>query len=148
MRKGAAFLVAGLAVAFILAVFASPFASSHPDGLQSSVLKGACGGAADSATCLAEREGESRWGGAPLPGYGGDGGPARSGLLGVAATFLVGYGLVILVRARRERDAEDRDRKDRDRGDRDRGDRDGGDRDGGDRDGGDREDASPRDRVG
>jgi cobalt/nickel transport protein len=114
MRKSAVFIVAGLVVAFSLAIFASPFASSHPDGLESSVLKSSCDSAADKDACLADKEGESRWGGAPLPDYGGDAGPARAGLIGVAATFLVGYGLVVLVRARRERDAENRDAEDRD----------------------------------
>lgn len=104
MRKGIPFVVAGLLVAVLLAVFGSPFASSDPDGLESSVLKSACKGAADQDACLAEKAGESRWGRAPLADYGGDAGPAISGLLGVAATFLIGYGLVLFIRSNRRRD--------------------------------------------
>jgi cobalt/nickel transport protein len=104
VRKGIPFVVAGLLVAVVLAVFGSPFASSHPDGLESSVMKSACKGAADQDACLAEKAGESRWSRAPLADYGGDAGPAMSGLLGVAATFLIGYGLVRFVRSNRRRD--------------------------------------------
>lgn len=97
-RKGIAFILAGLAIAFVLAVFVSPFASSNPDGLESAVLRSACANQADPDACLAEKAGESRWGRAPLADYGGEAGPALSGLVGVAATFLIGYGAVILAR--------------------------------------------------
>jgi cobalt/nickel transport protein len=97
-RKGLAFIVAGLAVAFILAIFVSPFADPNPDGMESAVLKSACAGAADPDACLAEKAGEARWDRAPLPDYGGDAGPALSGLIGVTATFLIGYGALILAR--------------------------------------------------
>jgi cobalt/nickel transport protein len=97
-RKGIAFVVAGLAVAFILAIFVSPFADPNPDGLESAVLKSACAEAADPDACLEEKAGEARWDRAPLPDYGGDAGPALSGLIGVTAAFLIGYGALSLAR--------------------------------------------------
>jgi cobalt/nickel transport protein len=106
-KLGAAFIVAGLLIALALAIFASPFASSHPDGLESAVLKIACAGADDRDACLAEKAGESRWSRAPLPDYGGDAGPAMSGLIGVVAVFVIGYGLVVFARARRRREDAD-----------------------------------------
>jgi cobalt/nickel transport protein len=98
-RKGIAFILSGLAIAFVLAIFVSPFANPNPDGLESAVLKSACANAADPEACLEEKAGEARWDRAPLPDYGGDAGPALSGLIGVAATFLIGYGALVLARS-------------------------------------------------
>jgi cobalt/nickel transport protein len=100
-RKGIAFILSGLAIAFVLAIFVSPFANPNPDGLESAVLRSACANAADPDACLEEKAGEARWDRAPLPDYGGDAGPALSGLIGVAATFLIGYGALVLARSGR-----------------------------------------------
>lgn len=102
MRRGVVLVVAGLLVALALGVLASPFASSHPDGLGSAALRTACADAPDRDACLAEKAGAPRYDRAPLPDYGGDASPRLSGLVGVVATFLIGWGIVLLVRAGRD----------------------------------------------
>lgn len=96
-RRLAAFTVAGLAVALALAVFASPHASSHPDGLEK---------VAEDSGFLdrAAGEGEALWEGAPFPDYGVGGVESESvstglaGLLGTAAVFAAGYAVIRTVR--------------------------------------------------
>jgi len=92
-----AFVLAGLAVALLVGALVSGFAASTPDALQRAVIESACQGAADEEACVAEEEG------APLL----DAQPAfmsgyevtwLSGLIGVAVTFALGTGLVLLVR--------------------------------------------------
>jgi len=100
-RRTWAFVAAGLVVAFGLAFFVSPFASSQPDGLNKvATEKGFDSNARDHALD-----------GSPLAGYGVDGvhdaklGKGLSGIIGVALTFAVGYGVLTLVRVTRRRRA-------------------------------------------
>ncbi|HMK11866.1 MAG TPA: PDGLE domain-containing protein [Acidimicrobiales bacterium] len=93
------FIAAGLAVAFVLAFFVSPYASSKPDGLN----KVAADKGFDSDIQ------ESPVNGSPLAGYDVHGvhdaklSKGLSGIIGVALTFAIGYGLLTLLRASRRR---------------------------------------------
>jgi hypothetical protein len=91
------FLVLGFLVAVVVAVVISQFASSSPDGLE---FVAGREGFADTVTPHAVD-------GSPLADYGSglfDGGAvgtAVAGLIGVVATFAVGYGLLRLSRRRK-----------------------------------------------
>ena len=97
------FVVGGLIVVLGLSFFASPYASSSPDGLNRVAIdKGFDSTAKDSATA-----------GGPLAGYGVKGVENRSlstglaGVIGVAITFGVGmilFGFLRTIRARRRPD--------------------------------------------
>lgn len=93
------FIGAGLIVAFALAFFVSPYASSQPDGLNKVAAdEGFDSGARDHALDDS-----------PLAGYGVDGvenaklSKGLSGVIGVTLTFAVGYGALTLVRISRKR---------------------------------------------
>ncbi len=94
-------VVVGLVVAVALATFASPFASSSPDGLEKV--------AADKALDT-DVEAHALAGG-PLADYGVEGvdnarvSTGLAGLIGVAVTFAVGFGVfAVIKRARVEPD--------------------------------------------
>lgn len=96
-RRLTVFTIAGLAVALALAVFVSPHASSHPDGLEK---------VAEDRGFLekAAGEGEALWEGSPFPDYG-IGGVANesvstglAGLLGTTAVFAAGYAVIRIAR--------------------------------------------------
>ncbi|WP_434743084.1 PDGLE domain-containing protein [Micromonospora sp. SH-82] len=102
------FLGAGLLVAFLLAGVVSSFASSHPDGLDSSLREGCTFDADDTlvgGSCPAQQERDHEIGG-PLADYGiaglDDGllSTGLSGILGVVLTFAVGGGGFWLLRRR------------------------------------------------
>ena len=104
------FLAGGLLVALLLAGVVSNFASSSPDGLDSTALRGCttnAGGEITGGTCMARNEREHQLGGGPLAGYGirGIDNPYLStglaGVLGVAVTFVIGGGIFRLVRRRK-----------------------------------------------
>ena len=109
MRKRSwGFVAAGLLVALLLAGVVSNYASSHPDGLDSSLLKGCtvdADGTITGGTCPAQREEEHEVGG-PLADYGVSGvdneflSTGLSGVLGVLLTFAVAGGAFWLVRRR------------------------------------------------
>ncbi|MEU2662049.1 PDGLE domain-containing protein [Micromonospora sp. NPDC007220] len=115
MRKRSwGFVVGGLLVALLLAGVVSNFASSHPDGLDSSLREGCTFDADDNITggnCPAQREREHEVGG-PLADYGVAGidneflSTGLSGVLGVLLTFAVAGGAFWLVRRRGPRDEE------------------------------------------
>lgn len=91
-------VIVGLLVTLLLAVFASPFASTDPDGLERVAIDQ---GFADTAQ-------DHTLGGSPLADYsveGVEGGTATglAGLVGVGATFAVGLGVLGIRRARRSR---------------------------------------------
>ncbi len=105
------FLAAGLVVALILAGVVSNFASSSPDGLDATTLKGCTvddQGAITGGQCLAQNAEDHQLAGGPLADYGvkGVGNPYLSnglaGVAGVVITFGVGAGLFWLVRRRRD----------------------------------------------
>lgn len=107
--KTAGFIIGGLLVALILAGVASNFASSAPDGLDSSARRGCTtdeSGEITGGTCMAQSEKEHEIGG-PLADYGVRGidneflSTGLSGVIGVLLTFAVGGGLFWLVRRRR-----------------------------------------------
>ena len=92
-------VLVGIAVAVALVVFVAPYASSAPDGLEKvSADTGIDAGATEHH--LAD---------GPLADYGVDGvdddvlATGLAGLAGIAATFVVGAGVVWLVRRRRDR---------------------------------------------
>ncbi len=99
MRRIAVFLAVGLLVAFGLAFFVSPYASSKPDGLN----KVAADKAFDSGVKASPADGS------PLAGYGVDGvhdtrlSKGLSGVIGVALTFAIGCGVLTIVRVSRRR---------------------------------------------
>ncbi|MGK5674966.1 PDGLE domain-containing protein [Micromonospora sp. URMC 106] len=115
MRKRSwGFLVGGLLVALLLAGVVSNFASSHPDGLDSSLREGCTFDADDNITggsCPAQREKEHEIGG-PLADYGIAGvdndflSTGLSGVLGVLLTFAVAGGVFWLVRRRGPQDGD------------------------------------------
>ncbi|GAB3849526.1 PDGLE domain-containing protein [Micromonospora andamanensis] len=113
MRKWG-FIVGGLLVALLLAGVVSNFASSHPDGLDSSLREGCTFDADDEiigGSCPAQQEREHEIGG-PLADYGIAGldndflSTGLSGVLGVLLTFAVAGGAFWLVR-RRDRAPQD-----------------------------------------
>ena len=87
-------VVVGLVVAVALATFVSPFASSSPDGLERV--------AADKA--LDTEVDEHAFAGGPLADYGVDGvddgrvSTGLAGLIGVAVTFTVGFGVFTVIK--------------------------------------------------
>ncbi|MFG1775877.1 PDGLE domain-containing protein [Micromonospora sp. NPDC049048] len=115
MRKRSwGFVVGGLLVALLLAGVVSNFASSHPDGLDSSLREGCTFDADDNITggdCPAQREKEHEVGG-PLADYGVAGidneflSTGLSGVVGVLLTFAVAGGAFWLVRRRDPRDED------------------------------------------
>ncbi len=91
------FVLVGLAIALLIGVVASPFAASTPDALQRAILNSECEDAANEEACLAEQEGE------PVlsfqPSFLFDYGVSwLSGLVGVLLTFVLGTGIVLLLR--------------------------------------------------
>ncbi|SCG66897.1 PDGLE domain-containing protein [Micromonospora halophytica] len=109
MRKRSwGFVAVGLLVALLLAGVVSNYASSHPDGLDSSLLKGCTvdsEGEITGGSCPAQQEKEHEVGG-PLADYGVAGidngflSTGLSGALGVLLTFAVGGGVFWLLRRR------------------------------------------------
>jgi cobalt/nickel transport protein len=97
-------VLVGLLVSLVVGVGVSYLASPEPDGLEAAYLRTACADAADPEACLEEAAGEPVFDAAPLPDYEVT---WLSGLLGVAACFAVGAGLVAAVRAGRARQPED-----------------------------------------
>jgi cobalt/nickel transport system permease protein len=97
-RRGVwALIVAGLAVALVLAFAVSPFASSSPDGLEKV--------AADEG--IAQHAQEHHLADGPLADYGVSGvsderlSTGLAGIIGVLVTFGVGFGVFFLLRGRR-----------------------------------------------
>lgn len=81
----------------VLAAIVSPFASSFPDGLEK---------VAETLGFSSLAEGPPVWWNSPLPGYTVPGVEAEdvsagwAGILGTAAVFLLGFGVVKLLRRR------------------------------------------------
>ncbi|MFI6262310.1 PDGLE domain-containing protein [Micromonospora sp. NPDC051006] len=103
------FVVGGLLVALLLAGVVSNYASSHPDGLDSSLLKGCTVDADDNITggsCPAQQAKDHELADSPLADYGVRGidnaflSTGLSGVLGVLLTFAVGAGAFWLLRRR------------------------------------------------
>jgi cobalt/nickel transport system permease protein len=86
------FVLVGLAMAIVLAVGVSRYASEEPDGLEKVAEEEGFGDAAE----------EHDLSDSPVADYE----PGWSGLFGVAATFAVGAGIFAVVRRRRPDDAE------------------------------------------
>ena len=89
------FVLVGGGLTLLVAVVLSSFAAATPDGLESTVLVAACEG---DEQCLADLAGEPALGGSPLADYALT---PLSGAVGVAATFAVGAGVVVVARGRR-----------------------------------------------
>ncbi|GAB1640654.1 PDGLE domain-containing protein [Krasilnikovia sp. MM14-A1259] len=105
------FLAGGLLVALLLAGVVSNFASSSPDGLDATALRGCtvdAAGRITGGTCMAQREQSHQAAGSPLAGYGIRGvgntylSTGLSGAAGVLVTFALGGGLFWLARRRRQ----------------------------------------------
>ncbi|GAB3171719.1 cobalt/nickel transport protein [Micromonospora palomenae] len=126
MRKRSwGFVAVGLLVALLLAGVVSNYASSHPDGLDSSLLKGCtvdADGEITGGSCPAQQAKDHELADSPLADYGIRGvdngflSTGLSGVLGVLLTFAVGGGVFWLLRRRgpaRPDDAGDAPREDR-----------------------------------
>ncbi|MFC0028565.1 PDGLE domain-containing protein [Micromonospora chaiyaphumensis] len=103
------FVLGGLLVALVLAGVVSNYASAHPDGLDSSLLKGCTVNADDEITggsCPAQQAKDHELADSPLADYGVRGvsngflSTGLSGVLGVLLTFAIGGGLFWLARRR------------------------------------------------
>ncbi|MET8909075.1 PDGLE domain-containing protein [Micromonospora sp. NPDC004551] len=103
------FVLGGLLVALLLAGVVSNYASAHPDGLDSSLLKGCTVNADHEITggsCPAQQAKDHELADSPLADYGVRGvsngflSTGLSGVLGVLLTFAVGGGLFWLARRR------------------------------------------------
>lgn len=87
-------VVVGLVVAVASATFVSPFASSSPDGLEKVATEKA----------LDTEVEEHAFAGGPLADYGVDGvdnarvATGLAGLIGVAVTFVVGFGVFAMIK--------------------------------------------------
>ncbi|MGR6317660.1 PDGLE domain-containing protein [Micromonospora soli] len=108
-RRSWPFLLGGLLVALLLAGVVSNYASSHPDGLDSSLLKGCTVNAEGEITggsCPAQQARHHELADSPLADYGVRGvsngflSTGLSGVLGVLITFALGGGLFWLTRRR------------------------------------------------
>ncbi len=109
MRNRTWLFFAGFAlVALVVAGALSYFADSAPDGLDAATLKGCdvvrtAHGDELTGSCIARDAGEHGMAGSPLAGYS-VGGDSRftgvAGVLGVAATLAVSFGLFWLLRKR------------------------------------------------
>ena len=104
-----AFLAGGLLVALLLAGVVSNYASSHPDGLDSSLRKGCTVDVDDNivgGSCPAQQAKDHELGDSPLADYGVRGvensflSTGLSGVLGVLVTFAIGVGGFWLLRRR------------------------------------------------
>jgi cobalt/nickel transport protein len=111
-RKLGWFLGAGLLAALILAGVVSNFASTSPDGLDSTTLQGCTTDAEGNITggeCIAQRAEE---GDGPLADYGIKGldneflSTGLAGVAGVLVTFAIGAGFFWLVKRRGPENAE------------------------------------------
>ena len=103
------FLAGGLLVAFALAGVVSNFASSSPDGLDATTLRGCTvddNGNITGGQCMAQQAGNHQMKDSPLADYGITGIENRylstglAGAAGVLVTFGIGAGLFWLVRRR------------------------------------------------
>ncbi|MFG2110961.1 PDGLE domain-containing protein [Micromonospora chersina] len=103
------FVLGGLLVALLLAGVVSNYASAHPDGLDSSLLKGCtvnADGEITGGSCPARQAKDHELADSPLADYGvrgvGNGflSTGLSGVLGVLLTFALGGGLFWLARRR------------------------------------------------
>lgn len=106
-RRTWLFLAGGLLVALLLAGVVSNFASTHPDGLDSSLRQGCTFDAADNITggnCPAREARDHELSDGPLADYGIRGvdnpylSTGLSGVAGVLLTFVVGGGVFWLLR--------------------------------------------------
>ena len=110
MRKRTwGFVLGGLLVALLLAGVVSNYASSHPDGLDSALLKGCtvnAHGQITGGSCPAQQAKGHELADGPLAGYGIRGvdnkflSTGLSGIAGVLLTFALGGGLFWLARRR------------------------------------------------
>ncbi|MET7803380.1 PDGLE domain-containing protein [Micromonospora chersina] len=103
------FVLGGLLVALLLAGVVSNYASAHPDGLDSSLLKGCtvnADGEITGGSCPAQQAKDHELADGPLADYGVRGvsngflSTGLSGVLGVLLTFALGGGLFWLARRR------------------------------------------------
>ncbi len=98
----------GLAAAVILAAFASPFASSAPDGLEK---------VADDKGFISLAEGSAVWKQAPLADYATPGVESEgtstgiAGIIGTVLVFAVGFGIIRLISSQSDHKATRRDTK-------------------------------------
>lgn len=90
-------VIAGLAVALLIGVGLSAFASAAPDGLEASVLQTQCAEAADPAACLDAASGTPAFTASPLVDYST---VWLSGIVGVVACFALGAGVLRASRRR------------------------------------------------
>lgn len=111
MRRTVLFVFGGLLVALLLAGVVSSFASSSPDGLDSTLRDGCTvneQGEITGGECAAQREREHELSDSPLADYGIRGlgneflSTGLSGVAGVLLTFAIGGGLFWLVRRKKE----------------------------------------------
>lgn len=110
LRRNTWFLLGGLLLSLLLAGLVSNFASSAPDGLDSTSTKGCTTDAEGEITggaCMASNAKEHELGDSPLADYGLRGvdnqylSTAVAGTVGVLVTFAVAGGLFWLARTRR-----------------------------------------------
>ncbi|RZU73765.1 cobalt/nickel transport protein [Micromonospora kangleipakensis] len=106
-KRNWGFVLGGLLVVLLLAGVVSNYASAHPDGLDSSLLKGCtvnADGEITGGSCPAQRTRDHELADSPLADYGIRGVDNRflstglSGVLGVLLTFALGGGLFWLAR--------------------------------------------------
>ncbi|MDI6892399.1 MAG: PDGLE domain-containing protein [Actinomycetota bacterium] len=89
------FIFVALLVSLFLAIFISPFASSHPDGLEK---------VAENKGFLERGEEWAAWKSSPIPDYAVPGlrgdalATGAAGLVGTVAVFLIGYGLASIIK--------------------------------------------------
>ncbi|MEV0453886.1 PDGLE domain-containing protein [Catellatospora methionotrophica] len=101
------FVLAGLAVAAVLAGGVSYLASGSPDGLDATTLEGCTLNEADEivgGSCIAQSAADHELGGSLLADYGIkgiDNATGLAGLIGVALTFAVGLAIFWAIRRRR-----------------------------------------------
>ncbi|WP_312875570.1 PDGLE domain-containing protein [Allocatelliglobosispora scoriae] len=100
-------VIAGLVAALALAGGVSYFASSAPDGLDATTLRGCTlndAGEIIGGTCMAQSAQDHEFGGGFLADYGIngiDGTVGIAGVIGVLLTFAVGLGIAWTIRRRR-----------------------------------------------
>lgn len=94
------FVLVGLAISLLIAVIVSNFAAESPDALQRAIINSACEDAPNEEAveeCLGEQEGDPVLQIQPQPLFDYEV-TWLSGLVGVIACFVIGAGIVFLLR--------------------------------------------------